>query len=247
MTVLPIRDDIFRLWVYLSASPLFALSATLGAYLLALALARRLNNHPLVNPVAITIMLLATGISLVGEDYQRYFEGAQFVHFLLGPATVAFAVPMAAMWSRMRRIRLALAVGLIGGGAAGAASAVLTAWALGASHETLLALIPKSVTTPIAMGITEQIGGPPSLTAVFCILTGVVGAVAGPSLLDNFGVHRPAVRGFALGTAAHGIGTARAFQEHPEAGAFAGLALGIHGLVAAMLIPLIVALWLKLV
>ncbi|MCX9155037.1 LrgB family protein [Niveibacterium sp. 24ML] len=239
-------DDIFRLWVYLSASPLFALSATLGAYLAAQAIAKKCKFHPLANPVAITVILLALGITAIGEDYQRYFEGAQFVHFLLGPATVAFAVPMAAMWSRMKRIRLALAVGLLGGGAAGAASAVATAWALGASRDTVLALIPKSVTTPIAMGITEQIGGSPSLTAVFCILTGIVGAMAGPTLLTNFGVHRPAVRGFALGTAAHGIGTARAFQEHPEAGAFAGLALGIHGLVAAVLIPLVVGLFIKL-
>lgn len=241
-----IREDIFRLWVYLSASPLFALSATLGAYVLAQRLAALMKHHPLANPVALTVVILSAGILAVGEDYQRYFEGAQFVHFLLGPATVAFAVPMAAMWSRMSRIRLALAAGLLGGGAAGAISAVVTAWLLGASHDTVLALIPKSVTTPIAMGITEQLGGPPSLTAVFCILTGILGAVAGPGLLNRFGVKRPAVRGFALGTAAHGIGTARAFQEHPEAGAFAGLALGIHGFAAAVLIPLVVGLFLKL-
>lgn len=240
-------DDIFRLWVYLSASPLFALSASLGAYLLALALAKKLKFHPLANPVLVTIILLATGITLIGEDYQRYFEGAQFVHFLLGPATVAFAVPMAAMWPRMKRIRLALAAGLLGGALAGSLSAVAVAWALGASRDTVLALIPKSLTTPIAMGITEQIGGSPSLTAVFCILTGIVGAVAGPTLLTRFRVHRAAVRGFALGTAAHGIGTARAFQETPEAGAFAGLALGIHGLVGAVLIPLLVGLFLQLI
>ncbi|GAA5179815.1 LrgB family protein [Niveibacterium umoris] len=242
-----IRDDIFRLWVYLSASPLFALSATLAAYVLAQRIAARLRHHPLANPVLLTVVLLSLGILAVGEDYQRYFEGAQFVHFLLGPATVAFAIPMAAMWSRMKRIRLALALGLMGGGVAGALSAVLTAWALGASHDTVLALIPKSITTPIAMGITEQIGGSPSLTAVFCILTGIIGAAAGPALLSRFGVTRPAVRGFALGTAAHGIGTARAFQEHPEAGAFAGLALGIHGFVAAVFIPVIVGIVLKFV
>ncbi|WP_341676336.1 LrgB family protein [Niveibacterium sp. SC-1] len=235
------RDDIFQLWVYLSTSPLFALTGTLGAYVVAVAIARRLKFHPLANPVLLAVIFLSVGLLITGEPYSEYFAGAQFVHFLLGPATVAFAVPLAAMWHRLHRMRLALVVGLLSGGAAASVSAVLLAWALGASRETILALIPKSITTPIAMGITQAIHGPPSLTAVFCIVTGIFGAAAGPALFSRFGVRSRVLRGFALGTAAHGIGTARSFQEHPESGAFAGLALGLHGTLGAILIPIVVA------
>jgi putative effector of murein hydrolase len=134
---------------------------------------------------------------------------------------------------------LPIAGGLLAGSLAAVASAVGIAWALGASPATLLSLVPKSVTAPIAMGIADKIGGLPALAAVFAVTTGVVGAALGKYVLDALRIRDWRVRGFALGVAAHGIGTARAFQVNAEAGAFAGLAFGLHGALAALLFPLL--------
>jgi predicted murein hydrolase (TIGR00659 family) len=234
--------EFFKLWVYLSTSPLFGLTATLLAYLAGLYVSERARLHPLANPVLIAVALLVPLLWLTRVEYPTYFEGAQFVHFLLGPATVALAVPLLAQFATLKRYGKALVIGLIAGGAASAASAVAIAWLLGASEQTVLSLASKSVTAPIAMGISEQIDATPALTAIFCIVTGILGAVMGRFVFDGLRLARWAVRGFALGTAAHGIGTARAFQVNAEAGAFAGLALGLHGLIAAFAIPAAVAL-----
>ena len=164
------------------------------------------------------------------------------MHFLLGPATVAFAVPLVTQLPTLVRLRWPLLIALAAGGVASGATAVVTAWALGASETTILSLVPKSITAPIAMGISEQIGGVPTLTAVFCIGTGILGAAIAGVVFDRLGVHDAVVRGFALGNAAHGIGAARAFQDDAESGAFAGLALALHGLVAAIAIPATVLL-----
>lgn len=235
------KPEFFQLWVYLSASPLFGLTATMLAYCAGLWLARRANLHPLANPVAIAVLILVGLFSVTGVHYAQYFEGAQFVHFLLGPATVALAVPLFAQLPSLRRYRWPLLVALVCGGVASALSAVGIAWVLGASEETMLSLLPKSVTAPIAMGIAEQIGGNPALTAVYCVTTGIVGAVLSRYVFAACGVRSAIARGYALGTAAHGIGTARAFQESEESGAFAGLAMGLHGLLAALVLPFAVA------
>jgi len=237
------KPEFFQLWVYLSATPLFGLAATLAAYCAGLWVARRAGLHPLANPVAIAVLVLVAVFALTGVPYPQYFEGAQFVHFLLGPATVALAVPLFAQLPALRRHRWPLLLALVCGGVASALTAVGVAWLLGASEETMLSLLPKSVTAPIAMGIAEQIGGNPALTAVYCVTTGILGAVLSRYVFSACGVRSPIARGFSLGTAAHGIGTARAFQESDEAGAFAGLALGLHGLIAALVVPAAVALF----
>jgi len=128
-------------------------------------------------------------------------------------------------------------LGLLAGIVTAIVSALGIAWALGASKETLLSLAPKSVTTPVAMGIAEKIGGLPSLTAVFVILTGMTGAIIARPLLNALRVDSHVARGFAVGVAAHGIGTARAFQVSEQMGAFAGLAMGLTALVTAFLAP----------
>nr|NIO39346.1 LrgB family protein [Burkholderiales bacterium] len=170
-------------------------------------------------------------------SYSSYFEGAQFVHFFLGPATVALAVPLYNNFTRLKRLWLPLSLGLVVGSTAAALSAIFLAWLFGASSHTLVALAPKSVTAPVAMGITEKLGGPASLTAILVVSTGILGAVLGPTLLNWCRVGDPAMRGFAIGTTSHGIGTARAFQESEVAGAFSGLAMGLNTLVSAVLIP----------
>jgi predicted murein hydrolase (TIGR00659 family) len=225
------------IWVYLSATPLLGLTATLLAYLLAYWIYERVRFNPLANPVAIAVCLLVGLLVLTDTPYRTYFEGAQFVHFLLGPATVALAIPLYDQRAKLARLWLPLTLGLAAGVVTAIVSAVGIAWLLGASRETLLSLAPKSVTTPIAMGIAEKIGGLPSLTAVFVILTGMTGAIIARPLLNVLRIESHPVRGFAVGVAAHGIGTARAFQVSEEMGAFAGLAMGLTALVTAAVAP----------
>ena len=227
-----------EIWVYLSTSPLLGLTVTLVAYQAGFWLYRKAKLNPLVNPVLIAIVALVALLSVTGTSYATYFEGAQFVHFLLGPATVALAVPLYRNFQAVRRSAVPLAVALLAGSITAAGSAVAIAWLLGASRETLLSLAPKSVTTPVAMGVAEQIGGLPSLTAVLVILTGITGAVLATGTLNLLRVKDWRARGFAIGVAAHGIGTARAYQENDVAGAFASLAMGLNALATAVLLPL---------
>ena len=229
-----------NLWVYLRESPLLWLTATLVAYLIAYALHQKLAQNPLANPVAISVLLLIGLLLATGTDYATYFDGAQFVHFLLGPATVALAVPLYQNFARVRRALLPMIAALVAGSATAIVSAVGVALALGADRETVLSLAPKSVTMPIAMGIAEQIGGLPSLTAVVVMLTGVSGAIMVTPLLNLVGIRDWQARGFAVGVAAHGIGTARAFQVNEVAGTFAGIAMGLNGLATALLVPLLI-------
>jgi predicted murein hydrolase (TIGR00659 family) len=232
-----------QIWVYLAATPLLGLTVTLLAYLFAYWIYERARFNPLANPVAIAVALLVALLTLTGTPYRTYFEGAQFVHFLLGPATVALAVPLYDQRAKLRRLWLPLTLGLAAGVVTAIVSAVGIAWLLGASRETLLSLAPKSVTTPIAMGIAEKIGGLPSLTAVFVLLTGMTGAIIARPLLNLLRIEAHPTRGFAVGVAAHGIGTARAFQVSEEMGAFAGLAMGLTALVTAFIAP-VLAPWL---
>lgn len=235
--------QISGLWVYLSASPLLGLTLTLLAYQGAHWLYRRSGSHPLANPVLIAVSFLVALLAVTGTPYDTYFAGAQFVHFLLGPATVALAVPLYLQFRRVRAMLLPIAVGLLAGCLTAALSAVLVARLLGASAATQWSLAPKSVTTPIAMGIAERIGGIPSLTAVLVIVTGILGAVCAPWLFDRLRLRDQAVRGFAIGVASHGIGTARAFQSSEQTGAFAALAMGLNGALTALLLPALAA-WL---
>jgi predicted murein hydrolase (TIGR00659 family) len=236
-------SEMFRLWVYLSATPLLWLTATLVAYVAADWVSLRLHRHPLANPVLIAVVLLVILLRATGTEFPVYFEGAQFVHFMLGPATVALAVPLVAQARRVRRLIVPLAAALLAGSVTAIATAVGIACALGASPQTVASLAPKSVTTPIAMGIAEAIGGIPTLTAVFVILTGIIGAIAVTPLMNALGIKDYAARGFAVGVASHGIGTARAFQVNELAGTFAGLGLVLNGLATAILAPMLMALW----
>ena len=228
-----------ELWAYLSSSPLLGLTATLLAYQAGLWIFRRSGQHALANPVLIAILLIGAFLSATGTPYARYFEGAQIVHFLLGPATVALAVPLFTQWKTLKRMALPLIVALFAGSAAAAFSAMLIAGWLGASAETVRSLAPKSVTTPIAMGIAEKIGGLPSLTAVLVVLTGITGAACFPALFRLLRIRRHATQGFAVGLAAHGLGTARAFLASEEMGAFAALGMGLNGILTALLLPLL--------
>lgn len=227
----------FELWVYLAATPLAGLTLTLVAYAVAWWCYKRSGMHPLANPVLISVALIVPVLLVSGTSYQTYFDGAQFVHFLLGPAVVGLAVPLAREWDSVRRLALPIFGALVVGSAVALVSTLAIAQALGATPATLLSLAPKSVTAPIAMGIAEKIGGIPALAAVFAVTTGVIGAAMGKFVLDRCHVSDWRARGFALGLAAHGIGTARAFQVNAEAGTYASLAFALHGFLAAVLFP----------
>lgn len=231
--------DFTEVWVYLSASPLLFLTLTLAAFQAGSWLYQRSGHKPFLNPVMTAVILLVAILTLTETPYPAYFEGAQFVHFLLGPATVALAIPLYRQFDRVKRSALALVTSILCGSLTAIGTAVVLGWALGASRETLLSLAPKSVTAPVAMGITEQLGGLPSLTAVLVILTGILGAVIGPMLLNLLRIRDWRARGLALGTASHGIGTARALQINELAGAFSGLAMGLNALATAILLPLL--------
>jgi predicted murein hydrolase (TIGR00659 family) len=231
--------DLEQVWVYLSASPLLHLTMTLVAYQFSSFVYRRGRLSPLLNPVLLSLVLIVVILSATGTSYDTYFDGAQFVHFLLGPATVALAIPLFRQFDRVRRSAAAVIVSIVTGSVTAASSAVVIAWLLDGSRQTLISLAPKSVTAPVAMGIAEQLGGLPSLTAVLVISTGILGAILGPYVLDLLGIEDPAARGLAMGTASHGIGTARAMQVSEVAGAFAGLAMGLNALATAVLLPLI--------
>jgi predicted murein hydrolase (TIGR00659 family) len=229
----------FRLWVYLQTTPLFWLTATCGAYLVADALAKATGRRPIVNTVAISVALLGALLKITGTDYETYFKGAQFVHFVLGPATVALAVPLYRNIGLVSRNLLPMVAALGMGAVVAIVSAVLTARALGAPNAVLIALAPKSVTAGVAMAVTETLGGAPPLTAVLVISTGVLGAIVVTPLMNRLRITDWAARGFAAGLASHGIGTARAFAVHPVAGIFAGIAMGLNAVVTPALIPLI--------
>ena len=231
-----------RIWVYLSATPLLWLAATLLAYEAGHFVFRRSGGRPLFHPVPIAVALLILTLRQTGTAYETYFDGAQFVHFLLGPATVALAVPLYQNRAEVRRVLLPMLLALLAGSATAIVSAVGVGRLLGASDQTLLSLAPKSATTPIAMGISEQLGGLPSLTAALVIATGILGAVVVTPLLDLLRIRDWRGRGFAAGVAAHGLGAARAFQVHELAGTFAGIALALNGIATALLAPLLVHL-----
>ncbi len=234
----------FGLWVYLAATPLFWLTVTLGAWLAADALSRASRRNPLVNPVLIAVALVAALLHATGTDYQTYFDGAQFVHFLLGPATVALGVPLYRNLALVRRDLLPMAASLLVGSVVAILSAVGIAVAMGVPHEVVVSLAPKSVTAGIAMAVSQSLGGIPSLTAALVIVTGIIGAIMVTPLMNALGIRDYAARGFAVGLASHGIGTARAFSVNTVAGTFAGIAMGLNAVVTALLVPLLLRLFL---
>ncbi|MBK8457152.1 MAG: LrgB family protein [Phyllobacteriaceae bacterium] len=230
------------IWVYLSDSPLLWLTLTLAAYVAGDALSRRLNRHPLANPVIVAAAAIIALLLATRTEYGAYFDGAQFVHFLLGPATVALAVPLWKNRALVRANLLPMAAALAAGSAVAALSAVAIVWALGAPVSVMASIAPKSVTAPVAMELSKSLGGVPELTAVLVILTGIIGALIVTPLMNAFRITDFAARGFAAGVASHGIGTARAFQVSETAGAFAGIAMGLNAALTSLLAMIFLAL-----
>ncbi|GKT13584.1 LrgB family protein [Acidovorax sp. SUPP2522] len=227
----------------LERSPLTWLTLTLLAYLAALWMYRRSGHNPFLLPVLTAVVGIVCVLLALGVPYPVYFEGVQLIHFFIGPATVALAVPLYGQLGRIRQIWRPVAIALLAGSVAAIGSAVLVAWALGGSMQTLMSLAPKSATIPIATAVAERLGGIASLAAVAVAVTGIAGAVMASPLLRALRLDGdPVVRGFAVGLTAHAIGTARELQTHATAGSFAALAMALNGIATALLMPAMAAL-----
>ncbi|GJE59977.1 LrgB family protein [Methylobacterium trifolii] len=228
----------FAVWVYLARTPLLWLTVTLAAYVVADRISAATGRHPVANPVLIAVAITGTVLALTGTPYPTYFAGAQFVHFLLGPATVVLALPLYEHRATVMRALLPMLAALAAGCAVALGTAIGLARLLGIPQDVIVSLAPKSVTSGVAMGIAEALGGDPTLTAVLVMTTGITGAILVTPLMDLLRVRDMRARGFAAGLAAHGVGTARAFQVSEVAGTFAGIAMGLNAFLTAILVPL---------
>lgn len=233
------RLPISEIWVYLSGDPLFALVITLASYQLGYLLYVRARRNPLVNPVAISVLLTCLTIRLLEMPYEKYFEGAQFVHFLLGTATVALAVPIYHGFKRMQGKIFHIWAALTVGSTVSIISAVAIAKWMGATDNIVGSMYAKSVTAPIAMGIAERLNVSPTLTAVFTVITGMLGAILAPYILNAVKVQQWWIRGTAIGVGAHGLGITRAFSVNEEAGIYASMAMGLNGVISAIGLPIV--------
>lgn len=240
---MPHLEQLTGLWVYLEATPLLWLTATVVAYFLADAISARLRRAAWAHPVVIAVVLLIAVLVVSDTSYDVYFQGAQFIQFLLGPATVALAVPLVRELSRVRRLAVPLVVALLAGSLTAIVSAVAIGWAMGADRATLASLAPKSVTTPIGMALAQAIGGIPALTAVIVILTGIVAAMSLNTMARLLQQRGHAGLGLAAGVGGGGLGTAQAVLLGELAGAFGGLGLALNGLVTSILVPVLAGFW----
>ena len=245
MTPNPASANPFSLWVYLSQTPLLWLTLTLIVYAIVDAISQATRRHPLANPVLHSIWILGVFLKLTGTSYTTYLGGAQFVHFLLGPATVALAVPLYENRKTVVSAVLPMLAALLVGCATAIVSVIVLAKAVGLPQNIVLSLAPKSVTAGVAMGISETLGADPALTAVAVILTGIMGAMIVTPLMNWFGITDFRARGFAAGLASHGIGTASAFQVDEVAGVFAGIAMSLNALVTSLFVPIAATLLLR--
>lgn len=223
---------------HIAGLPFTWLLATLLAYRLAMTVHRRAGHSAWLHPVAVSTALLVMLLLTAGVDYETYFEGGRYIHVLLGPATVALAVPLYHQLARLKRDWLSLVAGALVGSAVAVVVSMWLADLLGASEATVISMAAKSVTMPIALGITEKLGGVPSLTSALVMLTGILGGAITQPILALMRIRETYIAGFTLGVVAHGIGTARAMQGGQDMGAFAGLAMGLAGLLTAVLVPI---------
>jgi predicted murein hydrolase (TIGR00659 family) len=221
--------------------PLFGIGVTLAAYQIVIA-AYEKTRWIFLQPVLVSMLVVVGVLLSCGLTYAEYRKSTEIMNILLGPATVALAVPLYLNLRRIRQLFWPTFTTLVVGGVFATGICLLLGWWFGAEHMILMTLAPKSVTSPIAMLVAEQIGGVAALAAVFVLITGVIGAIFGPALLTLLGVRSPEARGMALGLTAHAVGTSVALQESEECGAFAALAMSLMGVATAVFLPLAVSL-----
>ena len=227
---------------WLTHSPVFLMFLTLAAYRLGREVRDRTGGHALAQPVLVAIVVIGIVMAVLDIDYATYSDGNQIIAFLLGPATVALAVPLHRQADRLRGFVAPLLVGVVLGAVASITTGYLLVRWLGGSEVLAETMAPKAATTPVSIAISGTIGGIPALTAVFAIVIGILGAIAGPAVLNLLRIRDRRARGLALGSVSHGIGTSRALRESETEGAFAGLAMGLTALVTSLLVPVLLPL-----
>lgn len=220
-------------------SPLGLLAVTLLGYQLGRWVQQRSGGHALAQPVLVAIVVTGTAITLLDVDYPDYRSATELVAFWLGPATVALAIPLHRQADRLKGFVVPMLVAVAVGAVVSISSAVLLARVLGADEALEKTLATKAATTPVAIALTESLGGIPPLAAVFAILTGIVSAITAPALLDLVGIRDRRARGLAVGAVSHGIGASRMLREDETEGAFAGLAMGLSALAISLLVPVL--------
>lgn len=229
---------------WLRTSPLLGLFLTLLGYRLGLELQQRVPAawKAVAQPVVVALLVIGAALWVLDLSYEEYLVGGSIIGFFLGPATVALAVPLHRQAHHLGRMFLPMLVALPVGALVSIVTGVLAVRLLGGDHVLELTMAPKAATTPVSLAVADSIGGLPALTAVLAIVTGIVGAVAGPAVLDLVRVRDRRARGLAIGASSHGIGTSRALREHPTEGAFSGLAMGLTALLISLLTPLVLLL-----
>jgi putative effector of murein hydrolase len=237
------RHALSALWMPLAPTPLLWLAVTLIAYVIGQAIQRACRFSPLANPVLIAIVLVALLLKSTGTSYAAYFDGARFIHFMLGPATVALAVPLALNIGHVRRSFHGVGLALLAGSLTSALSGVAIVWLLGGGRLVALSMAPKAVTTPIAMALSQEIGGEPALTAALAIAGGIVAAMIGRTVLSRLRIDDWRAHGLAAGVAGSGVAAAQVAPLNGLAAAFAALGIGLNGLLTALIVPLVASLW----
>ncbi len=227
---------------FLRTSPLAGVALTLIGYRVGLEVKKLSGGHPLAQPVLIAVLVIGPLLWALDVDYDEYMTGGAVISFFLGPATVALAVPLYRQTHHLRKLLLPMAIALPIGTAVSVTSGLLLVRALGGERELELTMAPKSATTPIAIQVTEHIGGIGAMVAVFTIAAGILGAVAGPTVLNWMRIRDHRARGLAMGAVSHGVGTSRSLHDDPAEGAFAGLSMGITALLTSIVVPLVVHL-----
>jgi putative effector of murein hydrolase len=238
-----VSHEILALWTPLSATPLLWVAITIAAYAGAQWVQRACGGTPLANPVLIAILVVAAIVLATGTSYATYFSGAQFINFLLGPATVALAVPLARNLHHVRRGFHAIALALLAGSLTSIVSGVGLVWLTGGSRLAALSMAPKAVTTPIAMAVSQEIGGIPALTAALAIVGGIVAAIAGQVVLRWMRIEDWRAHGLAAGVAGSGVAAARVAGLSGLAAAFAALGIALNGVITSLIAPLVPLLW----
>ena len=208
------KDKLYSIWVYLQAEPLFWLTLTIGSYLVGDYLYKKSKLFPLVNPVAISIFIISLVLINLNISYERYFDGAKFIHFMLGPATVALAIPIYKQFRVIQKEALSISISLIAGSLFAIVSTFILCEIFKIEDQVLFSMLPRSATAPIAMGISDLIGGIPSLTAIITILTGIMGASFGTFALDYLKLKDMSARGFGLGLASQDRKSTRLNSSH---------------------------------
>jgi len=232
-----------HLWTPLAATPLLWLVVTFSAYAIGRAIQQTCAGSALASPVLIAIAIAAAVVLATGTSYKTYFSGAQFINFLLGPATIALAIPLAKSARLIRENLHSIGLALLAGSVTSIVSGVGIVWLFGGSRAAALSMAPKAVTTPIAVAVSEQIGGVPALTAALAILGGILAAVVGQHMLHGLQVRDWRAHGLAAGIAGSGVAAAQVAARNELGAAFAALGIGLNGLLTAILVPMLVRLW----